>query len=76
MDALFGSGLNSSPRFVDVVTVGTCQRTDDRAISGPDFFGYLMDSRPISGRCSREARFDDVDAEAMELSSDFEFFFE
>jgi hypothetical protein len=35
-----------------------------------------MDSRPISGRCSREARFYDVDAEAMELSSDFEFFFE
>ena len=76
MDAFFGSRLDSGPGFVDVFFDGSGQGGDHRAVAGADFFGYLMDSSPVTGGGSRKARFDYVYTEAVKLTSDFEFFFE
>ena len=76
MDAFFGGRLDGSPRFINIFFDGTGQGGNHGAITGANFFGYLMDGSPISRGSSRKARFDYVYTEALKLTSDFEFFFE
>src|SRR5262245_5538845 len=57
---------------VDVMGVRTGEPTDDGAIRRPNFGGNSSDRVDLLARSSREAGFDDVDAQAGELSRDIQ----
>ena len=65
VDALALGRLQRLRGGVDVALVATRQRGDDRA---PHDFRHLLNAAQVALRCGREARFDDVHAERVELA--------
>ena len=76
VDAFFGCRLNRRPRLVNVIFVGSGQCRNDWTIRGTDFFGDLVHCGPVARGCSRKSRFDDVNAEPMQLPRNLQLFVE
>jgi len=72
MDARFGRGLDGFPGLVDVVADGAGQPGDDGAIRRAYFLGDALDGQQVVRAGGREARLDDVHAQAGQLPGDFQ----
>ena len=68
--ALFASRFHGGSGGINVGVDAAGQATDDGTADGP---GNFLDGIEIAPTGNREARFDDIDAEASELASDLEF---
>ena len=68
--AFFASRFHGGAGGINVGVDAAGQATDHWAADGP---GNFLDGIEIASTGNREARFDDIDAEASELASDLEF---